>query len=118
MPFSRSRSIESSTWLVIWRASMACVSSRIRSANVDLPWSTWAMIEKLRRQAWGMVLGRGGIRPRTIQRTALIPDKRDASRPIDRRYSSHGTRDDVGLPRLEAALGPVSRQRARLDPGA
>ena len=55
MPFSRSRSIESSTWLVIWRASIVCVSSRIRSASVDLPWSTWAMIEKLRRRAWGML---------------------------------------------------------------
>ena len=55
MPFSRSRSIESSTWLVIWRASMVCVSSRRRSASVDLPWSTWAMIEKLRRRAWGML---------------------------------------------------------------
>ena len=50
MPFSRSRSIESSTWLVIWRASMVCVSSRMRSASVDLPWSTWAMMLKLRRR--------------------------------------------------------------------
>ena len=57
MPFSRSRSIESSTWLVIWRASMVCVSSRMRSASVDLPWSTWAMMVKLRRRAWGMVTG-------------------------------------------------------------
>ena len=51
MPFSRSRSMESSTWLVIWRASMVCVSSRMRSASVDLPWSTWAMMLKLRRRA-------------------------------------------------------------------
>ena len=55
MPFSRSRSIESSTWLVIWRASIVWVSSRSRSASVDLPWSTWAMIEKLRRRACGMM---------------------------------------------------------------
>ena len=54
MPFSRSRSIESRTWLVIWRGSMACVSSSRRSASVDLPWSMWAMIEKLRRRSCGI----------------------------------------------------------------
>src|SRR6187397_471737 len=58
MPFSRSRSIESRTWLVIWRASMVWVSSSSRSARVDLPWSMWAMIEKLRRRSWGMVTRR------------------------------------------------------------
>src|SRR3954452_16482952 len=48
MPRSRSRSIESSScgrWL---RASTVPVSSRMRSASVDFPWSMWAMIEKLR----------------------------------------------------------------------
>src|SRR3954470_14554458 len=58
MPFSRSRSIESRTWLVIWRASIVWVSSSNRSASVDLPWSMWAMIEKLRRRCWGMVTRR------------------------------------------------------------
>src|SRR6185503_388179 len=58
MPFSRSRSIESRTWLVIWRGSMACVSSSRRSARVDFPWSMWAMIEKLRSRAWGIVTRR------------------------------------------------------------
>ncbi len=51
MPFSRSRSMLSSTWLIIWRASSVCVSSRNRSASVDLPWSMCAMMEKLRRRA-------------------------------------------------------------------
>jgi hypothetical protein len=37
MPFSRSRSIESRTWLVICRASIVCVISSRRSASVDLP---------------------------------------------------------------------------------
>ena len=58
MPFSRSRSIESRTWLVIWRPSIVWVSSSSRSASVDLPWSMWAMIEKLRRRSWGMVTRR------------------------------------------------------------
>src|SRR3954453_9095806 len=48
MPRSRSRSIESSTCSRIWRASTVWVISRMRSASVDLPWSMWAMIEKLR----------------------------------------------------------------------
>src|SRR3954464_11677320 len=48
MPRSRSRSIESSScgrWL---RASTVPVSSSMRSASVDFPWSMWAMVEKLR----------------------------------------------------------------------
>ena len=36
MPFSRSRSMESRTWLVIWRASMVWVSSSSRSARRGL----------------------------------------------------------------------------------
>src|SRR5207245_8332597 len=54
MPRSRSRSIESSTCARISRASTVCVISRMRSASVDLPWSMWAMIEKLRMSAWSM----------------------------------------------------------------
>ena len=33
------------------RGSTAPVSSRMRSASVDLPWSMWAMIEKLRMRS-------------------------------------------------------------------
>ena len=39
------------------RASTAPVSSRIRSDSVDLPWSMWAMIEKLRMRARSMADG-------------------------------------------------------------
>src|ERR1043165_4826369 len=48
MPRSRSRSIESRYCSRMSRASTAPVSSSNRSANVDLPWSTWLMIAKLR----------------------------------------------------------------------
>ena len=48
IPRSRSRSIESSTCARMSRCDTACVSSRMRSASVDLPWSMCAMIEKLR----------------------------------------------------------------------
>ena len=48
MPRSRSRSIESSTCACISRASRPPQVWMKRSASVDLPWSTWAMMEKLR----------------------------------------------------------------------
>ena len=51
MPRSRSRSMESRYWARMSRASTAPVISRIRSDSVDLPWSMWAMIEKLRMRA-------------------------------------------------------------------
>src|SRR3954453_14549888 len=64
MPRSRSRSIESSSCSRISRAETASVISRMRSASVDLPWSMWAMIEKLRILLWSMGSGRwysGGL---------------------------------------------------------
>jgi hypothetical protein len=54
IPRSRSRSIESSTCARISRFETASVSSRMRSASVDLPWSMCAMIEKLRMWLWSM----------------------------------------------------------------
>src|SRR3954470_19016303 len=63
MPRSRSSSIESSICGRCLRASTAPVTSRMRSASVDLPWSMWAMIEKFRmllagaRMCLRMILG-------------------------------------------------------------
>src|SRR3954465_9379135 len=54
MPRSRSSSIESSTCSRISRAETAPVTSRMRSASVDLPWSMCAMIEKLRILLWSI----------------------------------------------------------------
>src|ERR1041384_4895382 len=48
MPRSRSRSMVSRTWSRIWRRSSVPVASMSRSARVDLPWSMWAMMQKLR----------------------------------------------------------------------
>src|SRR5688572_18558266 len=48
MPRSRSSSIESSICGLWLRLSTAPVTSRMRSARVDFPWSMWAMIEKFR----------------------------------------------------------------------
>ena len=48
MPRSRSMSIRSRYWARICRASTTPVICSIRSASVDLPWSMWAMMQKLR----------------------------------------------------------------------
>src|SRR5262245_61810700 len=48
MPRSRSRSMESRSWFWKSRWLMALVLRRNWSASVLLPWSMWAMIEKLR----------------------------------------------------------------------
>src|SRR4051794_18514015 len=57
MPRSRSMSIESRYCSRMSRASTAPVSSRMRSDSVDLPWSTWAMIEMLRMRSRAVVMG-------------------------------------------------------------
>ena len=50
MPFSRSRSPESSTRSVSsWLARKAPVWRSMASTNVVLPWSTWATIATFRR---------------------------------------------------------------------
>src|SRR5690606_15740454 len=67
MPRSRSRAMLSSTWDCISRSARPPQIWIRRSASVDLPWSTWAMIEKLRiaessldklRPGMGSVIGR------------------------------------------------------------
>src|SRR5215831_2034061 len=69
MPRSRSRSIRSRYWARIVRSSTVWVSSSIRSANVDLPWSICATMQKFRIREMsvattvhgtGRVAGRGG----------------------------------------------------------
>src|SRR5207247_827419 len=54
IPRSRSRSIVSSTCSRISRLSSVPVSSIRRSARVDLPWSIWATMQKLRMWSWRM----------------------------------------------------------------
>src|SRR3954447_89092 len=57
IPRSRSRSIESSTCSRICRGSTGWVSSRMRSASVDLPGSMCGMIEKWRMWRWSAIWG-------------------------------------------------------------
>ena len=56
MPLSRSKSILSNTWACISLLVRRPVFSIIRSASVDLPWSMWAIIQKLRILLWSIVI--------------------------------------------------------------
>jgi len=46
----------SSSWFSISRSGTAWQSSSNRSARVDLPWSMWAMMEKLRILDWSVIV--------------------------------------------------------------
>src|SRR6185369_3224600 len=48
MPRSRSSEFESRCWALMSRPATVLVSTRMRSARVDLPWSMWATMQKLR----------------------------------------------------------------------
>src|SRR5262245_22183506 len=61
MPRSRSISIRSRYWDRMALSSTTPVTCSIRSASVDLPWSMWAMIEKLRINAGSVRLGCGAV---------------------------------------------------------
>ncbi len=61
MPRSRSMSIRSRYWARICRGSTTPVICSIRSASVDLPWSMWAMMQKLRITAGSVRLGSGTL---------------------------------------------------------
>ena len=71
MPRSRSMSIESSSCSFMSRSATVPVDWISRSASVDLPWSMWATMEKLRMCA-GSVMGPG---------YAAAPGRRQAGRP-------------------------------------
>src|SRR3984885_4577670 len=77
MPRSRSISIESRIWLVISRLETVPVNWISRSARVDLPWSIWATMEKLR------ILDRSGIwRGSTILASPLQQAFSSYNRPM------------------------------------
>ena len=61
MPRSRSMSIRSRYCARAARASTTPVSCSIRSASVDLPWSMWAMMQKLRMIAGSVWPGSGTV---------------------------------------------------------
>src|SRR5712692_1557087 len=86
MPRSRSSSMLSSTCSRISRASSPPQAWISRSARVDLPWSIWAMIAKLRMWLSGVIAAEHKDAAPPDQREAPIPaplqrGDRDAERP-------------------------------------
>src|SRR3954454_103893 len=63
IPRSRSMSMRSRYWARMLRPSTRPVTSSIRSASVDLPWSMWAMIQKFRMRAGSVLAGVVTVRP-------------------------------------------------------
>ncbi len=59
MPRSRSRSMVSSNCSRMSRSATVPVRWRKRSASVDLPWSMWAMMQKLRMRARSVIRPQG-----------------------------------------------------------
>src|SRR5690349_7240113 len=88
MPRSRSRSIASRTCASISRACSAPVSSRKRSASVDLPWSMWAMTAKLRTWRESNEILYPGAHYVRRTRTAAKPDAADGARKPAARQSA------------------------------
>src|SRR5207342_176351 len=118
MPRSRSIGLESSTCASISRACRPPQSWMMRSARVDLPWSTWAMIEKLRM----CCIEPGCVRRRVrcAMDVAINTALSHAIRGHRPRSALHGTRWDRGAmliaPRLRL-LPAVDARRHRHELG-
>src|SRR5262245_64753003 len=82
MPRSRSRSMLSRNWALRSRSVSAPVASSSRSASVDLPWSMWAMIEKLRMRLVGVGMNVRGGRQRQRDQFVLLAAGRDRQRKL------------------------------------
>ncbi len=69
MPRSRSMSMRSRYWAFMSRSLTMPVMPSIRSARVDLPWSMWAMMQKLRIHSGSVEAGSSafGVRGFTPQ---------------------------------------------------
>src|SRR4249919_4002203 len=118
MPRSRSIGLESSTCASISRACRPPQSWMMRSAKVDLPWSTWAMIEKLRM----CCIEPGCVRRRVrcAKDVAINTALSHAIRGQRPRSALHGTRRHGGAmliaPRLRL-LPAVDARRHRHELG-
>ena len=96
------------------RASTAPQSSRMRSASVLLPWSTWAMIARQRRRSWRVTVA---FSPAGTAVTALTG--RDVRRRLDsgaecRRgpcYPLSVPRNTLGDSRVANIKGQIKRNR-------
>src|SRR5260370_16860631 len=103
MPRSRSSSIVSSTCSRISRSASPPVAWISRSARVDLPWSIWAMIAKLRMWLSGVIAAE--------HKDAAPPDQREAPTPAPLQ------RGDRDAERLRGGAQAIVAAR-QLDPPA
>src|SRR6266851_9011206 len=109
IPRSFSRSIESRTWSTAFFASMVPVRDRSRSARVDLPWSMWATMEKLRIRS--MAIRLRIPRPCADRRVPARLQNPRHTRPL---RTGTGRDDGVGFQdRGEAELGVGADAGAR-----
>src|SRR5258705_3541462 len=107
IPRSFSRSIESRTWSTAFLASMVQVSDRSRSARVDLPWSMWATMEKLRIRS--VAIGLRIARPCAARREpGAVPDPLGAGAGGDHRVGLQ----DRGETELRIGADPGARAHA------
>src|ERR1700752_3397264 len=105
MPRSRSRSILSRYCARISRSDTACVTSRIRSASVDLPWSMCATMQKFRMRDWSG-MRRGSLAPRWVGGRGAPGRVRLAGKPVE------GGDDGVAARGVETHLGQVHHHPA------
>src|SRR5215213_2945510 len=99
IPRSRSRSMESSSCARINLESTVRVSSRMRSASVDLPWSIWAMMQKLRMRDWS------AIRVRLETTSQPAADEREDLRRFGQSRAHHREGVDGAAERQAGAHG-------------
>src|SRR4051794_26768924 len=89
MPRSRSMSILSRYCARMCRESTSPVRSSIRSANVDLPWSMWAMMQKFRMRAGSVDTHHRGTSRRS--RLPMLGGGRGGGRMTSSRYGPAAT---------------------------
>ena len=103
MPRSRSMSMRSRYWARMFRPSTMPVTSSMRSASVDLPWSMWAMMQKFRMSAGSVAAGVVTVLPsshgtRSGRATAASAVCRAVSGRAGRGLGSPGRRWYLGRP--------------------
>ena len=74
MPRSRSMSMRSRYCAFMSRGCTTPVACSMRSASVDLPWSMWAMMQKLRITEGSVAAGTGGFDARGDTGTSSTGD--------------------------------------------
>src|SRR3954463_4989393 len=108
IPRSRSMSMRSRYWARMLRPSTMPVTSSIRSASVDLPWSMWAMMQKFRMRAGSVLAGVVTVTPSS--HAPASGTARPGGQRNDLGRSSHATSGHHG-PVLDTVAAPATTTR-------